>query len=86
MSQLDAILEAVGAAPCLPGARCRGRHSLFDPTAKGENPDNTAARHAQALTLCEHCPALARCQDWLDNLPARRRPYGVIAGVVRQQP
>ena len=28
-AQLDAILEAVGAAPCLPGARCRGRHALL---------------------------------------------------------
>ena len=30
MSQLDALLAAIGAAPVLPGARCRGRHHLFD--------------------------------------------------------
>jgi hypothetical protein len=82
MSQLDAILEAVGAAPCLPGARCRGRHSLFDPAALGEDPDTVAARHAQALGLCSQCPSLARCEEWLYSLPPRRRPRGVIAGTV----
>lgn len=84
MSQLDAILAAVGAAPCLPGAKCRGRHSLFDPAAKGEDPDTVAARHAQAVELCSYCPALDKCRDWLDSLPPQQRPYGVVAGVVRQ--
>jgi hypothetical protein len=83
-AQLDAILEAIGAAPALPGALCRNRSSLFDPAANGENPDTVAARHAQALGLCGHCPALARCEEWLYNLPPRRRPPGVIAGTVRQ--
>jgi Transcription factor WhiB len=84
VSQLDALLEAVGAAPCLPGARCRGRHSLFDPAAPGEDPEIMTARHAQALGLCAHCPALARCQAWIASLPPRRRPYGVVAGIVRE--
>jgi hypothetical protein len=38
MSQLADLLQAVGAAPCLPGARCRGRHALFDPAAACEDP------------------------------------------------
>ena len=85
MSQLDAILEAVGAAPCLPGARCRGRHALFDPAALGEHPDTVAARHGLALDLCRYsCPSPTRCEEWLDSLPPRRRPLGVIAGTVRQ--
>jgi hypothetical protein len=82
-SQLDDILAAVGAAPCLPGARCRGRHALFDPAAKDEDPDNVTARHTQALTLCTHCPSLTRCKAWLDGLPVSKRPFGVIAGTVR---
>jgi hypothetical protein len=84
MSQLDDILAAVGAAPALPGAKCRGRHHLFDPAVPGEDPDNVTARHAQALGLCSHCPALDKCRDWLDSLPPSRRPFGVIAGNVRQ--
>lgn len=84
MSQLDAILAAVGAAPCLPGARCRGRHALFDSAAPGEDPDNVTARHTQALTLCTHRPSLTRCKAWLDSLPPRHRPCGVVAGVVRE--
>jgi hypothetical protein len=84
MSQLDAILDAVGAAPALPGALCRHRHALFDPAAPGENPDDVDARHDLALGLCEYCPTLSRCQEWVENLPPQRRPLGVIAGKVRE--
>lgn len=85
MSQLDAILEAVGAAPCLPGAKCRGRHHLYDPAAQGEPADVVEARHAQALSLCRYsCPALSACESWLESLEPAKRPYGVVAGVVRQ--
>jgi hypothetical protein len=84
MSQLDNLLDAVGAAPCLPGARCRGRHHLFDPAAAGEFPETVAQRHAQALGLCSHCPSLDRCRSWLDGLPRRHRPFGVVAGIVRE--
>ena len=85
MSTLDALIEAVvGAAPCLPGAKCRGRHALFDPPALGEPANVVEARHDLALGLCEYCPALSRCRDWLASLPPQRRPVGVIAGTVRQ--
>ena len=84
MSQLDDLLEAVGQAPCLPRAKCRSRHALFDPAGISEDPNTVAARHGMALGLCEHCPSLARCEDWLYSLPPRRRPLGVVAGTVRQ--
>ena len=84
MSQLAALLDAIGTAVCLPGARCRGRHTLFDPPAPGEDFDTVTARHDQALGLCSRCPALTRCAEWGDNLPPRQRPHGVVAGTVRQ--
>jgi hypothetical protein len=84
-AQLDAILEAVGAAPCLPGAKCRGRSSLFDAAADREPAEVVEARHALALDLCIYaCPAIDKCQEWYESLPPRRRPAGVVAGEVRQ--
>ncbi|PND54444.1 hypothetical protein CRM90_27995 [Mycobacterium sp. ENV421] len=80
MSILDDLLDAVSAAPCLPGARCRGHHSIFDPAAQGEDPEVVAARHAQAIGLCGRCESLDRCEAWFLGLPKRQRPQGVIAG------
>jgi len=77
-----ALFDALGAIPALPGARCRGRHSLFDGSPPGENPEVRAARHGQALELCAGCPSLERCEDWHDSLPKRQRPVGVVAGRV----
>lgn len=74
------LIATLAGVPSLPGARCRGRHHLFDPAAFGENPDTVEQRHTQALGLCSHCPALNSCSDWLDSLPPRQRPHGVIAG------
>ena len=81
-----ALLEKVlTGAPALPGARCRGRAHMFDDAAPDENPDTTAARHAQALGLClNSCPSLSRCEAWYLGLPARKRPPGVCAGRVNQ--
>lgn len=78
--QLTAILAAVGAAPALPGARCRGKHHLFDEQGKHEAPETAAERHTQALGLCTHCTALASCGQWFDTLPRSKRPAGVVAG------
>lgn len=77
---LDALLHAVGAAPALPGARCRGRHHLFDDAHPNEDPETVAQRRQQALALCRGCPALASCSAWVDGLPPRQRPPGVVAG------
>ncbi len=82
MSAIDQLLDAISAAPCLPGARCRHHSALFDPAADREPADVVEARHTQALTLCEHCPSLARCEAWLDSLPTKKRPTGVVAGRV----
>jgi hypothetical protein len=83
VSTLDALLDAVGAAPALPGARCRGRHSLFDEARRDEAPEAVDQRHAQALTLClRGCPALAACQQWYAGLKPSKRPPGVIAGQI----
>jgi hypothetical protein len=85
MSTLDALLDAIGAAPCLPGARCRSRSHLFDPAAPSEDPEVVAARHAQAIGLCSHCPALDRCRDWYEHLKPSKRPAGVVARQVHQE-
>lgn len=86
MSVIDDLLDVVSAAPCLPGARCRGRHALFDCAGQDEPTDVVEARHAQALGLCEHCPAATRCQSWLDSLPPNKRPAGVVAGRLVHHP
>lgn len=82
MSQLESLLAAVGAAPALPGARCRGRSHLFDGGPAGEVDEIRAARIGQALGLCHRCPALDDCRRWHDALPVSRRPVGVVAGRV----
>lgn len=81
--QFDALLSTVAGVPVLRGARCRGRHRLFDPPEEREPADSVAARHRQAVALCEQCPALTPCREWLDGLPLRRRPFGVVAARVR---
>jgi WhiB family redox-sensing transcriptional regulator len=74
------LLAAVGVAPALPGARCRGKHHLYDDAEKNEAAEVVAQRHAQALQLCSGCTALASCATWFESLPPSRRPPGVVAG------
>lgn len=76
------LLAAIGVAPSFPGAKCRGRHHLFDEAAKDEPPEIVAQRHTQALRLCRQCTALAGCQRWFDGLPLRDQPRGVIAAQI----
>lgn len=76
------LFDALGMAVALPGARCRGRHQLFDEAQPGEDVDNANDRHSRALVLCAECPALAKCADWVDGLPKRDRPTGVVGGRV----
>lgn len=84
--QFAGLLDALGAAPALPGARCRGKAHLFDEAGKHEAPETTAQRHAQAAGLCQGCTALASCAAWFDSLPRTRRPLGVVAGRVPTTP
>jgi hypothetical protein len=74
----------LGAIVALPGARCRGRHHLFDPPTPHEDELDAEDRHRQALGLCSHCPSAQRCRDWFDGLPPKDRPKGVVAGQVNQ--
>jgi WhiB family redox-sensing transcriptional regulator len=83
VNALETLIASLAGAPALPGARCRGRHHLFDPAAPGEAAPVVEQRHAQALGLCSHCPSLDRCQDWVDSLPKGKKPFGVVAGAVR---
>jgi WhiB family redox-sensing transcriptional regulator len=76
----ESLIASLAGAPALVGARCRGRGHLFDLAARGENPETVAARHNQAVGLCQHCPALERCRAWVDSLPRSKRPEGVVAG------
>lgn len=82
----DGLLSALAGVPVLRSARCRGRHSLFDPRNDGEPAEVSDARHRQALALCQACPALGECQRWFASLPPRQRPFGVTAGQLRQEP
>jgi hypothetical protein len=67
---LEKVLAGV---PKLEGARCVGKPELFDVSTLDE-----AAQAAEALTLCESCPAIEQCSRWADSQP-RRRLHGVIA-------
>jgi hypothetical protein len=78
--QWNGLLTALAGAPALPGARCRGKPHLFDEGRPDEPDDVVAARHAQALGLCQRCPALDACAQHFASLPPRKRPGGVVAG------
>lgn len=84
MTSLDTLVGLLLGAPALPGAKCRRRHHLFDEPAAGESPERVRQRHAQALRLCEICPARQPCEEWFfTRLTPRTRPYGVCAGQIR---
>lgn len=85
MTALDGILGALLGAPALPGARCRGRSHVFDPAAHDEDPEVVQQRHTQAVGLCERCPSLNACTDWVASLKPAQRPLGVVAGQVRRE-
>jgi hypothetical protein len=83
---LDELLNqlAQSGLPPLPGARCRGRESLFDQTidqAPGDyfGDDLRYARNA-AQAICASCPVLAQCDAWVQSLPRPKRPRGIIGG------
>lgn len=76
-----AALAAVITTPALPDAACVGRWSEFDPAHPDEHPADVDRRHARAVTVCQRCPELTACRAWLLNLPATKRPSGVVAGL-----
>jgi WhiB family redox-sensing transcriptional regulator len=78
----ESLMASLAGAPALVGARCRGKGHLFDGASPGERAEVVAARHNQAVGLCQHCPALDRCRTWVDGLPRSKRPEGVVAGKI----
>lgn len=83
LSPSELLLNRVASSvptPPLRGAACTGKWGLFDPRPSGESEKAAAERHQKAVELCAGCPALAACQAWVEALPARERPLGVVAG------
>lgn len=68
------LFDQLGGVASLAGARCRGRHALFDEAEPHEPPERVDQRHAQALALCRDCPALASCQQWFAGLKPTQKP------------
>ena len=80
--KLDALLDPLRGIPQLAGARCVGRHEMFDPR-DAYDPDRDDIE-SRALQVCRRCPALPDCSAWFDSLPATQRPVGVVAGRVNR--
>jgi WhiB family redox-sensing transcriptional regulator len=94
MTKWEHMAALIGAIPDLQGARCVNHVELFDNAiarrrdAAGKlapKSEVDAARSA-ALRVCESCPALARCEAWLEGVRPYRRPRGVVAGQVVKLP
>jgi WhiB family transcriptional regulator, redox-sensing transcriptional regulator len=76
------LAEILRNTPKLTGAACQGRHVLFDPPERGQQLDDSDVqyRFESALRICSDCCCLRECSDWVDWLPASKRPAGVVAG------
>lgn len=70
---VELLAKILSGQPKLPEAACRDHVELFDRAADGDT--DSAAR---AVTICESCPVLAACGEWIAT--ARRPPPGVTAG------
>lgn len=76
----EELLRALTAGPNLPGAACKDHLDVFDATSeRGAHRAYTAA-----IQICAGCPVLQRCGTHWDSLPPRKRPFGVMAGRIRQ--
>lgn len=84
--QVASLMSALGAAPRLTGALCRGHSATWDepaPPSIDPAPDDTALRLEFAVSACRRCPALAACAHWAASLPPGALA-GVVAGQVRE--
>ncbi len=80
MSDVEALLASLAAGiPPLRGAACVGHSHLFDAAEDDETRASAQHRFAAALELCRTCGCLAACRAWLESLPVKRRPAGVVA-------
>jgi hypothetical protein len=77
---LELLAELAASTPRLDLAACRGQWELFDSTRVRAGRHVLEQARAEALGICAQCPALAACGEWLESLPRRRRPKGVVAG------
>ncbi|MDV8065537.1 WhiB family transcriptional regulator [Rhodococcus sp. IEGM 1366] len=66
--------------PRLFGAACVGHHHLFDAALDGEKYDERAARHLEAVQICQGCPVLEACREVAIENP--KAIAGVWAGQV----
>jgi hypothetical protein len=71
---VDLLATVLDSSPALPGSLCRGRSDVFD-VFDAEDDEQLA----QAVRICQRCPALDACQDWAATLPDNV-VSGVIAG------
>ena len=63
--------------PALPNALCRRTPpQLFD--------GDTDETRATAIAICQRCPEIQNCRQWVATLPQSRRPSGVVAGKYRR--
>ena len=80
---LATLLEDLAHTPVLRGARCRDQYQLYDRTISGSATAREVRQaRREALRICEHCPCLQACADWVDSLEPWQRPRGVVAGQV----
>lgn len=79
-THLTELFAELSAVPRLEGALCRGHSALFDPADTDDDKDDTKSRLRFAIKTCHWCPALSECRSWLNSLPRRQRPRGVVAG------
>lgn len=80
MNGIDELFADLAAGiPALPGALCRDQADEFDQYDDQAIVDD-------CITICHRCPELDPCRAYIESLPARHRPHGVIAGVCRRPP
>jgi hypothetical protein len=72
---LEELLSALAGIPAMPDALCRGQWALFD---ESNDPGAIGA----AIEICNLCPEMSRCGEWLNSLRPKDRPLGVVAGRV----
>ena len=71
MNDVESLFGALASVPRLEGARCVGLWELFDSL---EDHDVR-----EAVTICEHCPALKPCRTWANSM-SQYTFQGVVAG------
>ena len=81
----SALADLAASIPRLPEAACKGRHELFDAPAEDMEPVIARRLESTALVICQTCPELEPCREWLDGLESHQQPYGVTAGMVRRE-